>query len=525
MQDGKLTSVIKSSAPIPVKGGLFSSKEAIERLDTEELVIALCGPIGSPLHDVAKELKSQLEERFAYKTCEIIRLSDFIKKHGDLSTPAIKALRGTDDFIKKKSFIEAGNALREKYNTSVLANLAIHRIAKSRPTDNETRSRRVCHIIDSIKNQEELETLRRAYSDVLYFVGVFSPLETRCHFLTQQDRAGAGSGMAQGEFYSLVDQDSGEEKDTGQTVRDTFPAADYFLRIETGDPPETRRKVERFLDLILGTKIMTPTYQETAMYKAASASSNSACLSRQVGAAITDQHGELLSVGWNDVPKSGGNLYRFNAEAPEGADKRCWSKGYCSNDVEKHLVAKMLVDSLVSAGLVDSTKRQDAEHTIRKNKKVGGLIEFSRSIHAEMHAIISAGQTNGARLVHGKLFCTTYPCHSCARHIIAAGIAEIYYIEPYRKSLAVKLHEDAITENESDTKKVRLIMFDGAAPSRYLWLFKMAPDSRKDSEGRVQAVDPKAAKPRFESRKTLEAVTTLESLVVRELESQNLIPV
>jgi deoxycytidylate deaminase len=44
-------------------------------------------------------------------------------------------------------------------------------------------------------------------------------------------------------------------------------------------------RVERFLHLILGTKIITPTLNETAMYAAASAAGNSACLSRQVGAA------------------------------------------------------------------------------------------------------------------------------------------------------------------------------------------------------------------------------------------------
>jgi deoxycytidylate deaminase len=42
------------------------------------------------------------------------------------------------------------------------------------------------------------------------------------------------------------------------------------------------------------------------MFYARSAANNSSCLSRQVGASITDKNGNLISTGWNDVPKFGG---------------------------------------------------------------------------------------------------------------------------------------------------------------------------------------------------------------------------
>jgi hypothetical protein len=41
----------------PVPENLFETKEKIESTHTSELVIALCGPIGSPLHEVAATLK------------------------------------------------------------------------------------------------------------------------------------------------------------------------------------------------------------------------------------------------------------------------------------------------------------------------------------------------------------------------------------------------------------------------------------------------------------------------------------
>jgi tRNA(Arg) A34 adenosine deaminase TadA len=139
-----------------------------------------------------------------------------------------------------------------------------------------------------------------------------------------------------------------------------------------------------------------------------------------------------------------------------------------------------------------------------------------------MHAILNAGKFSGARIVNGKLFVTTYPCHSCARHIIAAGITEVYYIEPYRKSLAIKLHGDAISERETDTQKVRLLPFDGVAPGRYLDLFKVRPDTRKRN-GMMIKITPKEAMPRLE--KSMQAFPELEGLVVQSLARHNLITV
>jgi tRNA(Arg) A34 adenosine deaminase TadA len=71
------------------------------------------------------------------------------------------------------------------------------------------------------------------------------------------------------------------------------------------------------------------------------------------------------------------------------------------------------------------------------------VLEFSRAVHAEMDALLSAAR-KGVLPVGTRLFVTTFPCHYCARHIVAAGVDEVQYIEPYPKSQALKLHEDSI---------------------------------------------------------------------------------
>lgn len=494
---------------------LFSNKSLqISSRNTDELVIALCGPVGSPLHKVGESIKNILQDKFNY-VCEIIRLSSIIE---DLGEPAPK----TPKFDRANKLIEEGNKLRGRYGNSVLADMAIKNISYRREKDKKESgkeyydSKRVCHVIDSIKNQEELEALKSVYRDMFYFIGVFSPKSVREESLVNQ-------GMTLGEVHQLIDRDSGEEIKHGQTVRNTFPCADFFLRIESNIDKPLNQKLERFLDIIFGVEIFTPSANETAMYMASSAAGNSACLSRQVGAAVTDIKGEIISVGWNDVPKANGNLYQFSFDDKSGeSDHRCMNKdgGICFNDSEKREIAEEITRVLVKEGLIQDNNEQKAIELIL-NSKIRTLIEFSRSIHAEMHAIIMASQMGGERIKKGKLFCTTYPCHSCARHIIVSGIKEVYYIEPYRKSLATKLHSDAITEKEIEKEKVRILIFDGVAPTRYQKLFKMKPNSRKNSEGRRCKIDRKNARPLYEV--SLESLPALEAIIVNNLKEKELI--
>ncbi|MYJ94987.1 MAG: deoxycytidylate deaminase, partial [Proteobacteria bacterium] len=253
MSDSPRTARVPSRPAVPyiaATGELFNSKQQIESSHTSELVIALCGPIGSPIRAIGEALREQLVRDFAYEECNVIRLSQYIETH----TESAKDLSALE---RVRHLISHGDGLRMKYGASILAEFAISQIAlnrqreRSSPDIEKFKARRVCHIIDSIKNQEELETLELVYRDMLYFVGVYSPLPARVRALEK-------IGMSQAGIYGLIDQDSGEEFDHGQTVRDTFPQADFFLRVDTDTDAQIAARVERFLHLILGTKVLTP---------------------------------------------------------------------------------------------------------------------------------------------------------------------------------------------------------------------------------------------------------------------------
>jgi deoxycytidylate deaminase len=110
-----------------------------------------------------------------------------------------------------------------------------------------------------------------------------------------------------------------------------------------------------------------------------------------------------------------------------------------------------------------------------------------------MHALINAGNSDGTQIKGGKLFVTTYPCHSCARHIVAAGISEVYFLEPYRKSLQQNFMQmRSLSAKMLD--KVRLMPFDGVAP-RFLKFFSMREGGRKDKSGKMIPLVPHPVHP------------------------------
>jgi cytidine deaminase len=107
-----------------------------------------------------------------------------------------------------------------------------------------------------------------------------------------------------------------------------------------------------------------------------------------------------------------------------------------------------------------------------KDSKLMDIIEFGRIIHAEMSAICDAAR-RGVSIANATLYCTTFPCHLCAKHIVASGISRVVYIEPYPKSYAEKLHADSIeVEGADGVQKVSFEPFLGVSPYRYRDLFE-----------------------------------------------------
>ncbi len=365
------------------------------------------------------------------------------------------------------------------------------------------------HIIDSIKHPEELKMLRATYGEIFWLIGVFAPLavrEQRLEFQQHLDKAQIGE---------IVQRDYTEDEEHGQKVRDVFYQADFFVRNDQDNTTRLKQTLERFIEIVFGSPVHTPTLDESSMYAAYAEAAKSACLSRQVGAAIVSPDGELIGLGRNDVPRFGGGLY---SEDDWENDHRChaWQDQRCHNDKKKEGLYQQIYKRLSDSGLLSPGVSLENITKELKATDVKSLIEYSRAVHAEMDAITSVARTHKAGVLGGSLYSTTFPCHSCARHIVASGIKNVIFIEPYPKSLATELHSDAVSENEGDEgKKVLFLQYSGIAPKNILKLFS-AGLTRKGAGGTLKRFDKKIATPVVAV--SLDDYATHEKWVIAELE-------
>jgi deoxycytidylate deaminase len=151
------------------------------------------------------------------------------------------------------------------------------------------------------------------------------------------------------------------------------------------------------------------------------------------------------------------------------------------------------------------------------------IIEFGRMVHAEMNAITDAARL-GRATKNTTLFCTTFPCHMCAKHIVSSGIDRVVFLEPYPKSYAHKLHDDAITFETEAEGKVCFEPFIGISPRRYRDIFEKK--KRKDDKGKPIELFENNCSPRIEDKSSSyleneEPAVLFALLKLRRVKSRN----
>lgn len=514
-------------------GVLDRSSFASSSVAGAEIVIGLVAPVGTDAEFVQRTLRERLDH-FGY-SLECVRVSELIKEFHGLQTKLVEK----PFYDRVVSYMDAGNQLRRNHQRGdVLALAAIGEVQRrrsKRTTDTGGPSAKTAYLVRSFKHPDEVHTFREVYGRGFFLIGVSSSKQARTEAMIQHH--GIDSEQAE----ALLRRDENEPDGQGQQTRDAFHLADAFCALGEHEEGNTAQ-LWRLLDLLFGQPFITPTRDEYSMFLAYAASVRSADLSRQVGAVVVSHEGEILATGANDVPAPQGGTYwsegyvDWPRVVPEG-DHRDWVRGYDSNRKRRDEIAEEVATKLRSSerariakavsSLVDA--RPDMEQALREavqalaeapsqetkaleelaDTKLMDLTEFGRAVHAEMDALMACTRV-GATARGGRLFCTTFPCHNCTKHIVAAGIREVVYIEPYPKSLAEELYPDAVkSEGASimppqspraitptvDDGRVTFRPFAGVGPRKYLELFSLTL-----STGR--AVDRKAAASKSWSRST-----------------------
>ncbi len=479
-----------------------------------EIFIGLVGAVGTDLRNlVTGALQDSLRD-VGYCS-KVIHLSDVLpfisyrlSSNGELDTESVTR----DKHIEM--LMDAGDTFREKTEDgSAVATLSIKMVRYFRmqvgQSDKPIHSQ--AYIFRSLKRPEEVKKLREIYGPRFILISAYSPVQLRLQKLTYEiadSRHDLEADKYRKDAQELIHRDEFDYslKKWGQNIRHTFPEADLFVDASIPDRSKLRREFTRFFELFFGNIFHTPIQDEYGMFHAYASARKSSSHSRRVGAAIVSDDGDIIAVGTNEVPKPGGGLYGPDDEL----DYRDFAIGYDTNERKISTLLGDILKTLDRKGYLKKGKRGIeqfvkmalSEHLL-DDVHLNNVIEFIRPVHAEMAAIIDASR----RTVSVKgctLYCTTFPCHICAKHIVAAGIRRVVYIEPYPKSLAQELFFDSLTVDnlKTDNGRVKFESFVGIAPRRYLNMFfgdEFCKSEWKTQNGDINRWDVSKAKARFDA--------------------------
>jgi deoxycytidylate deaminase len=491
---------------------IATNEAQIDSKNDPELVFAMVRAIGADSTPVIAELTSLLSDaRFSVSS---VQLSERFKQVEFLAA----TLKDSPENARYRTYMDAGDLLRSATQrgdaAAVLGVMDLRQYRDRLLAAATKRDRGRAYIFKSLMHPHELQTLRRVYGTQLFAIAVFAPRDIRVKKLAQKiaDSWGTDSERWLPDAEELVNRDLGirrQDDDVTKAVemkyaldvQKTFQKADLFISATA--PEESSEAVRRFVELIFGYPFHTPTREEFGMCIAHSAAARSSSLGRSVGAAILTNDGDVVSVGSNEVPSFGGGQY-WTGDKPDG---RSFVQGYDSSDrIRRQMFADLLrrlhsdrvwakghpdADDLAALNRVlDGLDLESTVNELFKSATIGkasvlDVIEYGREVHAEMAALTDAAK-RGVPVKGCVLYCTTFPCHECARLIVSAGIHRVVYIEPYPKSRVAELYDDSIglADRRTDLgNRVRFEPFVGIAPRRYLELFSWVPRKSADIAG------------------------------------------
>lgn len=424
-----------------------------------EIIIGLVAGIGTKLSTVVGALTKEFKQTKRYSTQEIhvSTLLNYMQKEYKPAQAKHQALR-VEDCIEKCN----------KFRTTLSLNYAmgILSVAEIRKKRNSLKNTNAVYIVNQIKNASEVKLFRKIYGKNFILLSIYEHKDKRKNRLILPPKNKAKEKMID----ALIKKDENEETDYGQKMREAFVEADYFINAN-----QLKKQIKRLTEILLGYPYHTPTKDEINMLHAWSSSICSADLSRQVGAAIANKEGDTISIGCNEVPKYSGGHY-WEGERP---DYRDFTKDGDANHISKDQLIKKTISIISPRG--NTEKKYIALK--KAHAEILDIIEFCRAVHAEDAAICDAAR-RGICIQGTKLYCTTFPCHLCTKHIIAVGIQHVIYIYPYSKSKASDLYKDIIEINPKERKTSKKVIFShfiGVAPRKMLKIFTSL--DRKDKHG------------------------------------------
>ncbi len=408
-----------------------------------ELIIGLVGPLGTRLDDLGRRVVDVLGT-FGFESTAI-RVSNLLQRF-----PQWTETDGRGEASRIAHLQAVANRVRlGAKDGAILARAAIAALREERARSTGAPDRPVnghAYIISQFKHPDEINLMRRVYGPAFVLIAGHAARDGREKHLAKLiaascDEPGAVSKY-RGVASDLIEADQKSTPDFGQNMQDAFPLADVFVDLNTVNGEYV---IDRYLELEFGHPFHTPTPHEVAMYQASSVALRSSDFNRQVGAAIVqvEQNSphnvtdvEILAVGMNEVPKAGGGYY-WGKESPDCRDQALGEER--ASQIKVSILTEMLdrmgQDGWLGAKVGNKPAGDVARELlpVLKGTQFVGIGEFSRPVHAEVAAIIDAAR-RGVQIDGSSLYVTTFPCHNCAKHIIAAASRRSSILSPTQKA-------------------------------------------------------------------------------------------
>lgn len=361
-------------------------------------------------------------------------------------------------------------------------------------------------VIDKIRNSLEAKYLKERYS-AFYFVAVHEDNDFAEHLknrITEKYKShkdiGHDAALIDLQIEKILFLDK-EERDGKQFENGEFFApntsqcvadAEIHMSNAAGSGKESTyfyslsEQWMKYASLILHPGLITPSSEERCMVVAYTAKFNSGCLSRQVGAVITNKAHTIRSIGWNDVPygQIPCSLRELEVMAyPKYDALRIRNRIYSEYErgraikypkpkrfdefvkeqfKDLHLIG---VDGDDDHSLMRGLPNSYCFKTLQNDYEEVKNQVHTRSLHAEENAILQMAKYGGEGLHEGIIYVTASPCELCCKKLYQIGVRKIIYIDEYPG-----ISRENIIRN--GYHQPRLKQFQGAYGSTYFKLYQ-----------------------------------------------------
>lgn len=343
-------------------------------------------------------------------------------------------------------------------------------------------------VIDALKNSLELMYFKEKYS-AFYMVATNQDEDVRKRQIESTIKRKLNLEEAPVEWVkSIMSLDEDEYlandfksgKFASPDIENCIQKSDYHIFIEDASIPALERyngnieekisayfsldyQLAKLMALIRQPGIVTPSTNEHFMQVAYNAKFNSGCISRQVGAVVTDENYSIKAIGWNDVPEgqtpcSMRNIDDLLSEKPS----LMFSEFERDGGYKDKGKFRQLVSQAIPSNHAQDLKGRNCSfcfksfHNAFENDKNQ---VHTRSLHAEENAMMQITKFGGQGIMYGNLYTTASPCELCSKKAFQLGIRNIYYIDPYPGIAMTQILKAA---SQKGTANPNLVMFQGA---------------------------------------------------------------